>query len=274
MKLKYQLPELYQGLVESELLNFSVTETKANCGDCSMSRENRGPRAKVVYDKELKCCTFDPFLPNYLVGALLSDERTTKSGVQSLEKKMLLKEETLPIGLRPSTDFQRQFLRKKENDFGNREEWLCPYFDHQNQNCGIWRNRGNVCTSFYCFSNAGQTGIRFWTELGNYLHLVESTLMEEALVHLDFSPRQLSEMLIYISPSDHLKARKVPLIGDKDWVRIWNHYPDPTEFYIKTYQFVKNLKAKDLREALGETGERAFESLQKQMQRMRDRRTT
>lgn len=263
--LRTQIPEPYHRLVPDVLLDFTILETKANCADCSMSREHRGPRAKLVYQPNLKCCTFDPWVPNYAVGALLRDPKLSSAGRQAVAHKIKSMEECIPLGLRASTVFQRRFLRRKEHEFGNREDWLCPYFDSENQNCGIWQHRGNVCASFFCQSDAGTKGMNFWRELGSYLHLIEMSVAEECLVQLDFSPRQLSEMLAYIDPQTHLRAKVLPALTGGEWRKLWNGYEDPQEFFVKCDRIVQGLKLTDMPQILGEAGERAWSALEKRM---------
>lgn len=249
-----QIPSLYQNLLPAEILNFRILEKKADCGNCSMSRENRGPRAKHTYRKDLKCCTFDPFMPNYLVGALLEDPRTTPAGLESLRKKMQSPTECLPIGLRAPSAFQHRFINRAEDEFGNREDWLCPYFDRKAQNCGVWRNRGNVCTSFYCFSDFGPKGIQMWEAFGSVLHYVEMAMMEEVLVQMDFSPRQTSELLEWIDPSVMGGKKPRAEITASEAKRLWNLYDNPEEFYRKSFKWVQSLKREDFQECLGDFG--------------------
>lgn len=266
--LSQQLPQLYHGLVPRKLLDFEIIETKANCANCSMARENRGPRAKITYKIDLKCCTFDPWVPNFAVGNILSDRNLSASVKEAILGKIDDIEQCSPLGLRPSTQFQRRFLRKDEMEFGNRKDWLCPFYNREQQNCGIWQHRGNVCVSFYCKSNAGQTGLRFWEELGDYLHLLELSLMEECLVQLDFSPRQMSDLLPLIDRQTHLQSKALPKITPQQSKIFWNGYSDPTEFFIKCAKIVKALKPKQVAEILGESGQRAWGRLEARMHQL------
>lgn len=250
------------------LMESEVVETLATCDSCAMSPEHRGPRAKITYRADLKCCTFDPWVPNFMVGAILEDPNVSPAGVAAVRAKMKSIEECSPLGLRASTQFQRRFLRKDEHEFGNREDWLCPYFDRQNSNCGIWKYRGNVCVSFFCKSNAGARGLMFWSEFGDFLHLLELSVMEECLVQLDFSPRQMSELLPLIDRQTHLEHRKLPPVTPEEYRRIWNHYDSPEEFFRKCYRIASGLKPKDLRELLGESGERALQKVQARRQKL------
>jgi hypothetical protein len=52
-------------------------EEKATCSNCAMCAPPGAPPApEVVYFRpDIKCCSFHPTLPNYLIGGVLRDER-------------------------------------------------------------------------------------------------------------------------------------------------------------------------------------------------------
>lgn len=264
MKIKYQVPRLYEGLFPKDLLQMDPQETKATCDSCIMARpKNRG---EIFYEPDLKCCTFYPFLPNYVVGAILSDESgAAPSAVESIRSKIKNREYSLPIGLVAPPSYQVPFNHRKKNEFGRREDWLCPYFNHEKQNCGIWRHRGAVCTSFYCKSSFGRAGIQYWDELSNYLTYVEMAVMEEALVMLDFSPRQISDLLGYLNRQEatktELSSRRMPEKKSRD---LWNGYYDDQEgFFRKCFLIAKELDRKSFKELMGEPGQQLENRLRK-----------
>lgn len=211
-------------------------------------------RGRYPYRKDLKCCTFQPFLPNFLVGKILQSQLPSADVVKH---KILNDDFALPIGIIPSFSFQQQFNNKSLGEFGNRADWLCPYYNREQQNCGIWQYRGTVCTSFVCKSSYGAKGLKFWESLSNYLHYVEMALMEENLVYLDFSPRQTNEMLALLNSGerDHWTAA-----NDKKY---WNGYhQDKIAFYIKCAQFVDKMTKKDFKILLGQQGQQLWKALQ------------
>jgi hypothetical protein len=116
-----------------------------------------------------------------------------------MEQKISNREFALPIGLVAPFDYQFQFLNKEDEQFGNEASLLCPYFSTQDNQCSVWEYRGVVCTSFYCRSEHGQAGQKFWAVLSDYLSYVEMSLAEECLIQLDFSPRDLSDQLFYLN---------------------------------------------------------------------------
>lgn len=252
MKLKYQLPGFYENIIPGKILNMNLNETKATCDNCAMSRPQN--KKKIHYYPDLKCCTFHPFLPNYLVGAILSDE-SLKLGAEVLRDKIKRREYALPIGMVAPIRYQMDFKERKENEFGQREDWLCPYFNRESKNCNVWRYRGVVCTTFFCQSSFGKKGLQFWAQASDYLSYVEMALAEEALAYLDFSPRQVSEQLDYLNRESSTQAeRKSWVLPNKKFKDLWNAYEDIEEFYKKSYAIAKNLDKKAFSELIGETG--------------------
>ncbi len=260
MLLKYQLPRIYENILPREILNFSPEETKATCDTCAMAKPRN--RAKIHYREDLKCCTFHPFLPNYMVGAIFKEESSTEAH-NIFRDKIQRREYALPIGLVAPVKYQVEFNNRQEGDFGQREDWLCPYYNKEKQNCNVWRNRGVVCTTFFCKSSYGKVGLKFWEKLSNYIWYVELALLEEALVMLDFSPRQIMTLLDYHNRFEGTAAEK------KSWVlpeakarELWNGYFDDQEgFYKKCHEVVANIDKKGFHEMLGEQGQNLEEEI-------------
>lgn len=239
-------------------------ETKATCDACIMAKPQN--KREIFYDNSLKCCTFHPFLPNYVIGGILSDEKlAAPSAVKSIRDKIQRRAYSLPLGVVAPANYQIPFNAKKENEFGRRTDWLCPYFNHEQQNCGIWRHRGAVCTTFFCHSSFGAKGLRFWAELSNYITYVEMALMEEALVMLDFSPRQISDLLEYLNLETATQLElKTGTLSEKKSRDLWNGYFDEQEvFFKKCFRIVNELDRKSFQELLSEPGERLESTLRK-----------
>lgn len=254
-KLKTYLPTFYADILPHEVLALPIQETKATCEACI-----EVPK----YENNLKCCTFHPFLPNYLVGQILEDQKKTPTFIsKTLQHKISNREYVLPLGVVAPVRYQVDFNANKSKGFGKNQDWLCPYYDLSQNRCGVWRNRGSVCTTFYCHSSKGAKGKKFWKEALDYLSYVEMALAEEALVYLDFSPRQISDLLDYINryqgtklelKSDSLELKKAKLL--------WNgYYEDQPGFFLKTSKIVKDFNRKQFSEAMGELGEKLTDRL-------------
>lgn len=273
VKLAWQLPSFYQKAFPASLWRLDPVETKATCETCAMAKPRR--RKAPFYDEKLKCCTFHPFLPNYIVGGLLLSEKESEKKAQNeLRRKIREREYALPIGLVAPIPYQVAFNKERSRFFGQKQDWLCPYYDRESENCGIWRSRGSVCTSFYCISDHGARGLKFWAHLENYLSYLEMCLLQECLTQFGFSPRQVSDQLGFLNRT---KATAQEL---KSWTlspqqvrRIWGHVGEGAqveeralaqeEFYKKCYHHVLAMDRKALSEALGEQGRELLREVEK-----------
>lgn len=248
LSFKHLLPSFYQQILPGDILGMEIKETKATCDACIKVPQ---------YKENLKCCTFHPFLPNYLVGQILLDQKARPTFItQTLQHKISKRQYVLPLGIVAPVAYQVEFNELKSKQFGKREDWLCPYYDRALNVCGVWRNRGSVCTSFYCHSSKGSKGKNFWKVALDYLSYVEMVLCEEALVHLDFSPRQVSDLLGYINRREGTPAElKSDSMSLKTARSLWNGYFDEQEsFYIKTLEVVKSFDKKQMADAMGDLG--------------------
>ncbi|HPI41817.1 MAG TPA: hypothetical protein PLJ21_13485, partial [Pseudobdellovibrionaceae bacterium] len=237
--LKNILSDVYQDRIPLKILNLKIQETKVDCNQCyRASSKYKGP---WPYKNNLKCCTFHPFLPNYLIGGILSDPQLKKAHA-IIENKIKEGTHALPVGIFAPLEYQKKFHLGDETDFGQDETLLCPYYDKKNHLCSVWEYRGAVCTTFYCQSTYGRSGKVFWRKLRDYISYVEMALMEESLIQRGFSPRDISAQLEFLNYNFtesklHLKS-KADL---KKYIsEFWRTYEDPIEFYKKCYQIVKN----------------------------------
>lgn len=263
LTLEHLVPKIYKNFLNKKILTLNATETKATCDNCLRSRDKRFAN---TYKSNLKCCTFHPYLPNYAVGALLQQETETP-GIKKIKEKINKREFSLPIGLMAPFDYQFIFLTKEETQFGNDENLLCPYFDKLKNQCSVWQYRGVVCTSFYCRSDYGQNGLKFWAVLSDYLSYVEMALAEECLVQLDFSPRDLSDQLKYLNKREfepeEIKQNTLSVEVDKMlWHQLAENGTDDTvdmgiakiRFYKKCFAIVQKIDRSQFKEILGNQG--------------------
>lgn len=226
-----------------------VSETKATCNNCLRARDKRFP---YLYEENLKCCTFVPFIPNFAVGGILTEKL---DGYRIVEEFIDENRFALPLGLFPDFDYQYRFNHKKQKDFGNREDLLCHYYDRQKNRCSIWEFRGVVCTTFFCRSDYGQAGQNLWTEVNNYLSYVEMALAEDCLVMKDFSPRDISDQLVFLNKREFTKKEKTQkTIAEKDLKPFWNGYKNPKQFYMACYELAQKQDRHSFKEILGEQG--------------------
>lgn len=243
------LPELYREFFPSALLKLKIEEQKATCSNCLRSRDARYGH---LYKNNLKCCTFSPFLPNYAVGGILTENL---AGAEIIKQQISAREMTLPLGLFPSPEYQYKFVKKGPKDFGQREDLLCPYYDKEQNNCKIWQFRGVVCTTYFCTSSYGKIGKNYWSDFSDYLSFVEMSLAEDNLVELDFSPREISTQLVFLNMNEWSAAQKKQRSLDKsDYKKMWNGYESEVDFYKRCYELAKSRDRKYFLELLGAQG--------------------
>lgn len=249
MAFKQVLPKVYQNFLDRKILNLDIAETKATCDYCLRSRDKRFP---YTYKANLKCCTFVPFLPNFAVGGILKENLDGALVIENIIKENRF---ALPLGVFPDFDYQYRFINKNKKDFGNREDLLCHYYDKEKSRCSIWEFRGVVCTTFFCRSDYGKSGQDLWTEMNNYLSYIEMALAEDCLVMKDFSPRDISDQLVFLNKREFTKAEKTQIIlSDKELKSYWNGYKDIKDFYISCYDLAQKQSRKTFKEIIGEQG--------------------
>jgi hypothetical protein len=240
---------------------WSLSETKATCHDCLCSKPQRG--ALPYYRPDLKCCTFHPFLPNYEVGAILSSSEVSNSVKDLLRKKIAQRQYALPMGIFAPVSYQVRFNNRAPEDFGNRSEFLCPYFDSQKMNCGIWRHRGSVCSSYFCVSDRGSAGLEFWQQLGDFLHVCEMVLAQDSLVSMGMPAEGIDAQLEYVNcetgTSEELSSASMSEALFRSFWTEWDGSIE--EFYLSCNRYVNGLGVSGLRELLYEETQAQEESL-------------
>lgn len=249
MKIKYLIPEFYQDYFPNKIYNLDINESKATCDQCIQS--------PAKYKNDLKCCTFWPFIPNYIVGAILSDQSDRyKEKKEYIINAISNKKWNLPLGLIPSPIYQVNHKKTKSRTFGKSEKYLCPYYDKTHNQCGVWKFRGSVCTSFYCESSYKNSGQKFWKAFESYFHYLEMALSEEVIVYKDYSPRDMSFQLEFINikktapnfdPSE--------AIPDILYKKIWKHnMSNEIQFYKDSYELFIQFEKQQKKDIIGELG--------------------
>lgn len=241
MKIKYLLPEVYHPFFSESLWNLSLAENKATCDTCI--------QAPHKYKSDLKCCTFWPFIPNYIIGSLLLSREEKYSEGQKVMRDLIQSHRfVLPLGVVAPPEYQNYFKKNKSKIFGQSESYLCPYYLKYKNQCGIWIFRGSVCASFYCESSYGKKGSLFWQAFENYLSYLEMALAEEVLVYNDYSPRELSSQLEYLDGNRET-------LTSTTYEKIWKHHLNKEEeFYMNSARFVNDLPITQISDIKGELG--------------------
>jgi hypothetical protein len=163
-------------------------ETEATCDDCAM-RPPRGAAEKdetSFFDPVTKCCTYQPELPNFLVGRVLVDK--TAPARRTVEERIDARVGVTPLGLSTPPLFGVLYdAAAPAGGFGHARALRCPHHLDDGR-CGIWRHRNAVCATWYCKHVRGAVAARFWREgVEAMLRAVEEALARHCLLELGVS---------------------------------------------------------------------------------------
>jgi hypothetical protein len=157
------LPSLYARWAEELLAHPVPEETAATCDDCAMCL------GEDLFDPRIKCCTYLPDLPNFLVGGAIREGRET------VERRLREREGLSPLGLGRSSEEER-IWRGVGQSFGLTPEVRCPYYEPGGGLCGIWPHRNAACATYFCRYARGPAWRGFWWILNRLLAEVERDL--------------------------------------------------------------------------------------------------
>jgi hypothetical protein len=153
-------------------------ETRATCDDCAMcAPEGSAEPGTHYFSPRVKCCTYQPKLPNFLVGRALEDrDFAFSAGRATLERRIDAGVGVTPFGLETASAYSVLYKHGSAG-FGRAEAMRCPhYIEEQGGRCGIWRNRNAICTTWFCKHERGAVGLAFWERLRDLLMEVERDL--------------------------------------------------------------------------------------------------
>lgn len=158
-----------------------MTAGRLDCETCSKARTFADPVRQQRY-RDYKCCTFQPFLPNFLLGKLLGEERLFLRALEDHPQLLIT-----PLGLCPSRPYRERRELCDEDHRG--KEHLCVFYDSSSKRCGIWNHRPAECAGYFCReSEASRT-------LSRDLHEWELAIAQMAMVQRGFGDQDLDECL-------------------------------------------------------------------------------
>lgn len=200
---------------------------------------------KKPFSRDTKCCTYYPFLSNYLIGgALASGEFKT---VQILKELILNRQWALPIGFVAPPTYQIKFLNKTVDDFGRRNDLLCPFYS--SGQCMVWAWRDSQCSTYFCGYD-DSFGETHWLKKQFDLYEVEKYLSQSCMLQKGFLLDEVEFNLSWIKLTNESKYPSGYQIEATLWAKFWQHYQDQIEqYYIECYRWVIDNKVK-LREEI------------------------
>jgi hypothetical protein len=169
------LPPLYQSWLRAITAGPIPAETQATCDHCAMLPQGDNPPVIDYFHPSTKCCNYQPHLPNFLGGRILSDnDPFLAAGRQELEQRILKKVAVTPLRAGPGGVFA--FIYNNAPDASQRAAELRCHFLTPAGACGIWTHRPAPCATWFCKHVRGSMGFQFWRLAGKLLLLVEHDL--------------------------------------------------------------------------------------------------
>lgn len=157
-------------------------ETKSTCADCAMCTPAGQPPRAGAFDPQVKCCSYHPDIPNYLVGGVLGDADARSDRMRAAIARGI---GVSPLGLSQPAPY-RAVYEQAASAFGKAHALRCPwYVDEHGGQCGIWRHRPSVCATYYCKFERGAVSHDFWTALRNLLVELEYEVSMWCALQLD-----------------------------------------------------------------------------------------
>jgi len=194
------LPSFHGRWLDQLLPGPIPAETEATCSDCAMCSTSRATlREGLYFDKSVKCCTYVPNLPNFIVGAILGDDRPELAyGRRTVEERLAKRLGASPKGLAP-TPMQDILYREavsygSGDTFGRAPTLRCPHYAQDTGGCGIHAHREAICSTWFCKHVRGQVGKRFWNAVVQLLRALENELSCWALLELGLQPEQIERL--------------------------------------------------------------------------------
>lgn len=145
-----------------------------DCASCTLARER--PASSERWRK-YKCCTFQPYVANFLMGSMPESEWPGREWLS-----------WQPLGLVPRRGYRAEYEATPEDERG--PSLLCAFFSEATRSCRVWRHRPAECSTFFC-----KTTNYPHERLSTSLSRIESAVAQMALTEFGFTNDEIAEQL-------------------------------------------------------------------------------
>ena len=248
------LPPLYAEWFDGLLGGPIPSETRATCNDCAMCDSSGVDTSRAsFFDPQSKCCTYLPYLPNYLVGMILKDDDPAMArGRATVEQRLDAGLAVTPRGLEWPLKTRSQYTQVEPRAFGRAQSFRCPhYLNEQGGMCGIWKYRNSVCSTWFCKYVRGSVGRNFWEKTKQLLLSVEKELAGWCALELNLDESALWPLLKPILLPGQVAKLKLEDVEEKvdpkEQRKLWaNWYGREREFYRGCADVMRGLSWADV----------------------------
>lgn len=225
-------------------------ETEATCDDCAMCAPPGEPSSDSArfFDPHVKCCSYMPVMPNFLVGRILTDgDPALAQGLATVKARLAAGIAVTPLGLDCPPTYALLYAHQGSDVFGRSLAIRCPHFlDEGGGRCGVWQHRNSVCATYFCKFVRGALGQRFWSAMRDLLLAIESDLARWCVLELDVGAEVLERLSTFLDESNrarHLDANALDGVADAaTYQALWGHWRGrEREFYVKCARLVDAL---------------------------------
>ncbi len=237
------LPPLYRSFLPAFFERQIPLEGVATCGKCVMLEQpGSASSGELSFSPQLKCCTHHPELPNYLVGALLSNSGPAfAEGIRRVREKIRSRIGITPLGIMRPGKYSLLIKNSLSEFFGRSETLICPYYEADKGICSVMPYRESVCSTWFCKYVSGADGKTFWSSTQRYLEGVEHVLKRYPLLLKGFD---ISYFDITSDIQEPLTVQELddlpPLQGY--YAALWGDWLGREEdFYLEAYRTVSSL---------------------------------
>ncbi|MCC7536485.1 MAG: hypothetical protein IT379_09735 [Deltaproteobacteria bacterium] len=243
------LPPLYAAWLDELIGAPTPAETDSTCEDCAMCRL---PPVEERWEPSVKCCTYMPYLPNFLVGGILVDRRLR--GGASVRARIEATDGITPLGAAATTPY-RALYRQSRAAFGRAATLRCPHLEDDGT-CGIWAYRNGVCATYFCLPVRDEVGRRFWHATRELFAELEDELAVSCLLELEVEPEVIAASLR--GRDRHHEAARDELgslggaVAVPDRRRVWGRWIGrERELYARCFEKVSAMRWTDVSSRCG-----------------------
>ena len=253
-----EIPQIYKGFLPDIFYEKRPAESIATCDNCIMVDRTDGDNEKYglnYFSADYKCCTFTPFMPNYLIGGVFSDSsKDIDFGMKALAKRIKNKQGVTPHGVFTSKKTELLYKSGGLNVFGKSDYFICPCYNLKTRGCGIYNYRAATCSTYFCKYEKGKDGALFWEFFHSLISKVENKLIKYTLLKQNYSLLNINSVFDnYHNKRDLLQKEDIEDTYNSDYYNsIWDKWKGyEIDFYKECYEIVKKMTKEDFNEICG-----------------------